>query len=270
MKYYISNPDVLEPVLLYSGEQPLLMASLSPDATKFAYFWGNFVYVQDLETGKISVLNQEIIGSMGGQIRWSLDGTRLAITCAYGQQQIPAICSINTQNGQIDVLVNETNMDEFCSSSGAFVMLQDWSQDNSMMVYTCFIIPGQGKKEDFSIYLYDLASKTSKRVFDGTTQDTMWGIGSASISPDNNYLLITGHNQDHILQVYLLDLTNNTLKQLTNETDYDSEALVWKSDSRSFYLHKTFRQIPYPESNFVMNTNGLIVNSLDISGKIIK
>jgi len=139
-----------------------------------------------------------------------------------------------------------------------------------MMVYTCFIIPGQGKKEDFSIYLYDLASKTSKRVFDGTTQDTMWGIGSASISPDNNYLLITGHNQDHILQVYLLDLTNNTLKQLTNETDYDSEALVWKSDSRSFYLHKTFRQIPYPESNFVMNTNGLIVNSLDISGKIIK
>jgi hypothetical protein len=98
----------------------------------------------------------------------------------------------------------------------------------------------------------------------------MWGIGSVSISPDKKTLLITGNHQDYITQIFLFDLSNNTLKQLTNETDYDSEALVWRSDSRSFYLHKTFIQIPYPESNFVMDANGLILNSVEINGRIIK
>jgi Tol biopolymer transport system component len=274
--YYLANPDGLEKILVYSGgeQSQLKMASLSPDGTKFAYFAGNFIYVREIKTGKKVTLNQEIVGSMGGQIRWSPDGAKLALECAKAEQPTFAICLVDTQNGQIEVLVNEKNTDEFCSSSptafGPFIMLQDWSQDGSTMVYTCFIIPEQGQKQKFSIYLYDLASKTSKKVYDGTTQDTLWGISTASISPDKKTLLITGEHQDYILQVFLFDLSNNTLKQLTNETDYDSEALLWRSDSRSFYLHKTFRQIPYPESNFVMNTNGFILNSVEIIGKIIK
>ena len=190
--------------------------------------------------------------------------------CAHAGQPTLAICLIDAQNGQIEVLVNEKNTDRFCSSSGAIIMLRDWSQDGSTMVYTCFTFQPQGQQQDFSIYLYDLASKTSTRVFDRTTQATLWGIGSVSISPDKKTMLITGNQQDYILQVFLLDLSTNALKQLTDETDYDSEALVWRNDSRSFYLHKTYRQIPYPESNFIMDINGLILNSMEINGRIIK
>jgi Tol biopolymer transport system component len=270
MNYYLANPDGSEQVLLYSGEQsPLLMASLSPDATKFAYFMYNYVYVQNIATGKTATLNQEIIGSSGmGQIRWSPDGTKLALTCAKAQQPSFAICLIDTQTGQIEVLVNEKNTDEICSSNN--LELRDWSQDGTTMVYTCGLVLGQGQKQDFSIYLYDLASKTSKRVFDGTTHNTIWEINSASISPDKNYLLITGVHQDYIQQVFLFDLSNNTLKQLTNEANYNSSALVWRSDSRTFYLHKTFIQIPYPGSNYVMDINGDSLYSIEISGSIIK
>ena len=268
--YYLANPDGSEQVLLYSGGGQIKMASLSPEATKFAYFMGNDVYIQDIKTGQTITLNHEIIGSMGGQIRWSPDGTQLALECAYSQQQSPAICLMDTHNGQIQVLVNEKNTDSSCSTSGTIIMLQDWSQDGSRMVYICFMLQPQGQKQDFSIYLYDLASKTFKRVFKGTLLDSMWGIGTVSISPNNRTLLITGNHQDYIVQVFLLDLSDNTLEQLTNDTDYDAEALVWRSDSLSFYLHKTYRQIPYPEKNYVMDVHGRILNSMNIEGRILR
>lgn len=267
--YYIANPDGSERALLYSGEQsPLEMASLSSDAAKFAYFMNNFVYVKDVATDNTTVLNKEVIGSMGGQIRWSPDGAELAMTCSKEQQPSLAICLIDTQNGQIEILINQNNTDEFCSSN--YIELQDWSKDGSTMIYTCFTIPEKGKKQEFSVYLYDLASKTSKKILDEITQDTIWRIISASISPDKNYLLLTGAHQDYIEQVFLFDLTNSNLKQLTSETDYNSSALAWRNDGKSFYLHKTLAQIPYNESNFVMNINGTILFSLKIDGTIIK
>jgi Tol biopolymer transport system component len=267
--YYLINLDGSGRSLLYSGGDQIKMASLSPDATKFAYFMGNYVYIQDIKSGHTFTLNHEIIGSMGGQIRWSPDGTHLALECAYSQQQSPAICLIDTHNGQIQVLVNEKNTDRMCSASGAFIMFQDWSQDGSTMVYTCFILQPNDQKQDFSIFLYDLASKTSKIVFDGTPQDGIWGMGSVSISPDKETLLVTGNHKDHIVNVFLLDISNITLKQLTNDTDYDSEALVWTADSQSFYLHKTYRQIPWPESNFIMDIHGRILNSMKSAGRVL-
>ena len=268
LNYYVANLDGSGKVLLYSGEAAHAeMASLSPSATKFAFFRDNFVYVQDLITKKTVTLNKESLGSMGGQIRWSPDETKLAMTCSSAQQASLAVCLIHIQNGQIETLVNAKNTDQFCSSNT--IELLDWSDDGSKVIYDCYVVPGHREKQNFVIYMYDVASKTAKQVFDGRSQDLLWEIHSASVSPDDALLLISGAKQDYIQQIFLLDFSNGSLNQLTNEPDINSSAFVWRS-SDTFYTHKQNNQAPYQESNFIMNTEGNIMTPLELEGTVIK
>jgi len=269
LSYYMANSDGSGKALLYSGETSLIeMASLSPSATKFAYFINNFVYIQDLLTQETLTVNKEIIGSMGGQIRWSPDETKLAITCANAQQPSLAICLINTLNGQMEFLVNEKNTDQFCASN--IIELFDWSQDGSTIIYECYVISEHRQKQNFSIYSYDVESQTTKQVFDGKSQDLIWEIHSASISPNNALLLINGAKQDYIQQIFLLDLSKGSVRQVTNEAGYHSSALVWKSDNHTFYTHKQKDQSPYEEANFIMTIDDDVVTTVEVEGTIIK
>lgn len=266
--YYFSNSDGTEKTLLYSGENsPAEMASLSPSATKFAYFTNNFVYIQDIATKETVTVNKEIIGSIGGQIRWSPDETKLAMTCATETQPSSAVCLLDVQNGQVEVLLNEKNTDKFCSSN--WIQFLDWSNDGTKMVYECFIVPEKGQKQDFKIYGYDLVSKNTTQILDSSSQDLIWQFHSASLSPDTNFLLINGAGQKPIQQIFLLDMSSGALKQITTASDYHSSALVWR-DNQTFYAHKQFDQPPYDESNFIMNVNGEDVFTLEIEGTIVK
>ncbi|GJQ39476.1 MAG: hypothetical protein JETCAE02_18880 [Anaerolineaceae bacterium] len=267
--YYLANPDGSESVNLYSGgQEPLTTASLSPDRTKFAYYKNNFLYVLDIPGQTTVVLNREIIGSIGGNLRWSPNGSKLAMTCSTAPHPSNAICQIDAQSRQIEFLLKQKDVDQFCS--GNYMELLDWSKDGTTMVYTCFIVPEKGQKQTFALYLYDLASKASSRVFDSSSQDSIWYLHSASLSPRKDNLLVSGANQAPVDQVFLLDLTTNELKQLTSGSEYHSDAFAWRSDSESFYLHKTLVLSPYTESNFVMNTNGEVLFQIEIIGAIIE
>lgn len=267
--YFIANPDGSAPVLLYSAEmEPLTMASLSSDKTKFAYFKNNFLYVLDIARQATIALNQDIIGSIGGNLRWSPDGKKLAMTCSNSQHPSNSICQIDAQSGQIEFLLKQSDTDQFCSVN--YMEFLDWSNDGTTMVYTCFIVPEKGQKQTFAIYLYDIASKTSSRIFDSSLQDSIWYLHSASLSPNNEYLLVSGADQTPIDQVFLLDLTTNNMRQLTSGSEYHSDAFAWRSDGDSFYLHKAMTQSPYTESNFVMDTNGEVLFPVEVDGAIIE
>src|SRR5215212_1240972 len=268
LNYYMADSDGSGKALFHSGETSRIeMASLSPSATKFAYFMNNSLYVQDLLTQDTVTVNKEIIGSMGGQIRWSPEETKLAMTCANAQQPSLAVCLIDVQNGQIEILVNEKNTDEFCAANN--IELFDWSKDGSKIIYECYIIPEHRQKQNFSVYSYDVASKTTKQIFDGTSQDLIWEIHSASISPNNVLLLINGAKEDYIQCIFLLNLADGSISQVTNETIYSSSALLWRSDN-TFYTHEQNVQPPYEESNFIMSTDGGVVTSVEIAGTVIK
>ena len=266
--YYIVNLDGTDKTLVYSGENsPLAMASLSPTATKFAYFKDNSIYVQDLQTGETITVNKEIIGSIGGQIRWSPDETTLALTCATEQQPSSGVCLINIQNGDIIFLVNETNTDNFCSAN--YIELLDWSENGSKIVFDCFIGPEKGHKQDFAIYVYDINTNSSIRVLDGTSQNLIWQIHSASISPNNDLLLLNGASQSPIAQIFLLNLSDNTLKQLTQGIDYHSSAVLW-IDNKTFFAYRELIHEPYFEANSIMDINGDNKSGLEIQGAIVK
>ena len=266
--YYIVNSDGKEKILLYSGENsPTEIASLSLSATKFAYFTNNFVYVQDITTKETTTVNKEIIGSIGGQIRWSPDETKLAMTCATEQQPSSAICLLDVSNGQIEILANKKNTDKFCSAN--YIQLLDWSNDGTKIIYECFIVPEKRHKQEFKIYAYDIATKSTTQILDSASQNMIWQLHSASIAPNNNLLLINGAGQAPIAQIFLLDMPSGTLKQITIANDWHSSALVWK-DNQTFYTHTQLDQSPYDEANFIMNIDGEKVLTLKIEGFIAK
>lgn len=269
--YYLFDKDGSQSNHLFvRGESPLQMASLSPDKTKFAYFKDNFLHVHDIQTQQTLTLNEDIIGSSGWSINWSPDNKTLAMSCANAEQRKMAVCLIESQSGKITFLINEKNTDEFCASKSDFIEFLDWSRDGSIIVYTCFIVPEKGQKQLFSLYLYNLNAKTSQKVFDNSTQDTIWYLQMATISPDNNLLLINGAGIKPISQIFILDLKTYSLTQLTYEEKFDSTAQVWRHDSNSFYLNRISKEVPYPQSNFIMNTKGEILFSIDIHGSIVK
>lgn len=267
--YYMTNPDGSAPVLLYSGEQePIESASLSPDNLQLAYFKGNFVYIHDIQMQKNIALNEIIVGSIGRYMRWSPDQQKIAFTCSTPTEQPSfAVCLIDTQNGAIEYLIDESNTDEFCSANT--INFLDWSEDGSIIIYSCFAISPQGQKQPVSVYRYDVTSKTTQKIFGNSTQDTTWSLVSASISPDKNNLLVTASDQNYNLQVFVYSLSNNNLKQLTNETGYSFKAQAWK-DNISFYLQKTSNQPPYISSNYIMDINGEILSTLNITGIVVK
>lgn len=265
----MTNPDGSAPVLLYSGEQePIESASLSPDNLQLAYFKGNFVYIHDIQMQKNIALNEIIVGSIGRYMRWSPDQQKIAFTCSTPTEQPSfAVCLIDTQNGAIEYLIDESNTDEFCSANT--INFLDWSEDGSIIIYSCFAISPQGQKQPVSVYRYDVTSKTTQKIFGNSTQDTTWSLVSASISPDKNNLLVTASDQNYNLQVFVYSLSNNNLKQLTNETGYSFKAQAWK-DNISFYLQKTSNQPPYISSNYIMDINGEILSTLNITGIVVK
>ena len=266
--YYIVNLDGTDKTLVYSGDNsPLAMASLSPTATKFAYLKDNSIYVQDLQTGETITVNKEIIGSIGSQIRWSPDEAQLALTCATEQQPSSGVCLINIQNGDIIFLINKTNSDNFCSTN--LIDLLDWSEDGSKIVYNCFIVPEKGHKQDFAIYVYDLNTRASTRILDGTSQNLIWQIHSASISPNNDLLLLNGASQSPIEQIFLLNLSDNILKQLSQGIDYHSSAVLW-NDNQTFFAHRVLAHEPYFEANSIMDVNGENKSDLKIQGVVVK
>jgi len=59
-------------------------------------------------------------------------------------------------------------------------------------------------------------------------------IRPTGLKSDKNYLLINGGDQQPRSQVYLLNLANSTLKQLSHEQRYDSSALPGALMAKSF------------------------------------
>jgi Tol biopolymer transport system component len=270
--YYLSTLDGLDSTLLFSGtDSPIEMATLSPDKTQFAYFKDNFIYIQDIETQKATILNKEIIGSAGGNLRWSPDGKKLFMSCANAQQPDMAVCAIDISNGQIEVPINEKNTDEICRTTRPIgILFQDLSSDGTKIIYLCIIITAQGQRTPFAVYIYDILSKATKKLVDSQTLGDVWQFQNALISSDGNFLLLGGADQNYMINTYLLDLKTNDLNQLTHDAAYNFQVTTWGQDGKSFYIHRTSAAPPYIEENFLMDIEGKILSPIDLQGIITR
>ena len=247
------------------------MASLSPDETQFAYFKDNFVYIQNVANQKTIALNKEILGSIGGNLRWSPDGKKLFMSCANAEQPSMAICAIDTSNGQVEVPINEKNTDTICHTNlNSTINFQNISNDGTRIAYSCFISAEQGQRTPFAVYIYDIISKTSVKILDSQTQGVVWEFLSVLMSPNGNSLLINSGDQNHIINVYLMDLITGSIKQVQTILHILFQATAWEIDGRSFYIHRISANQPYAEENFLLDMNGAIIFPIEIQGMITR
>ncbi|MBI1793912.1 MAG: hypothetical protein HYR70_06945 [Chloroflexi bacterium] len=270
---YIANSDGSTPVLIHAVESPLTMLSLSPDGTKFAYFQGNYVYIQDVKTRNIKPLNQKIIGSIGGELRWSHDGTKIVLSCSTVDEPASSgsICLIDVNSGQIEILIREKDLMSARSPyTTYFIELEDWSRDDSKIIFTYFSPSEKGQKQDFEIYIYDMPSKTIRKILDSKKQDVITQIGSVAISPDNKTLLLSGNDTDSSFQLFQIDLGVNILSQLTRSVIYSFSNPVWGSNSSYFYAYVK-QNTPSPKGGAaILDMTGNIVSFLNIKGAVVE
>ena len=113
-----------------------------------------------------------------------------------------------------------------------------WNADGTALAYTCKKLIG--KEAAFStnsdIYVYDLAKQTTQNV----TEPNPGYDRCPVFSPDGKYLLWTsmkrpGFEADQE-RLMLLNLADNSKKQLCPDFDYSASSMVWMPKSDGFYF----------------------------------
>lgn len=168
----------------------------------------------------------------------------------------------------IEQVVNHTKLTKpfgLNDTSDFIVDLYDWSNDGK------FIIAGfhVGKKN------YLASIDPNGTILQKLDTQNLYGFFPARISPSDRYVLFTGvtvnAETDYTENLYLYDMAAKTMKQLTNNTEYDSGS---KSTTIQDYGWTPDGNIIYDEEDAfpVPNPNGSLSFSLwkaDMTGKKI-
>jgi dipeptidyl aminopeptidase/acylaminoacyl peptidase len=268
---YLANADGTSPALIHTIESPLPMMSLSPDGTKFAYFSDNSLYVKDIITGIVSTWNREMMGSIGGQLRWSPDSKKIALACSTPNVPTTSLCLVD-ESGNIEYLIKEENIADKTVSPEYFIEIQDWSRDGSKLVFLYYSPSEKGQKQDFSIYYYDVVSKITQLILDGKKQNMIFQIKGVNISPDNKTLLISSIGENSLPQIFVLDISvvplqlqQLPIQQLPNAS-YTNP--VWSSDNCCYYIH--VEQDGFYQHTLLADLTGNVILNLDIQGTILQ
>lgn len=266
---YLANSDGTYPALIHTIESPLPMMSLSPDGTKFAYFRDNSLYVKDIITGTTSTWNREMMASIGGQLRWSPESKKIALACSTPNVPTTSLCLVD-ESGNIEHPIKEENIADEIVSPGYFIELQDWSRDGSKLVFLYYSPSEKGQKQDFSIYYYDVVSKTTQLILDGKKQNTIFQIRGVNISPDNKTLLISGIGENSLSQIFVLNMDTLSvvplqLQQLPNAS-YTNP--VWSNDNCCYYIH--VEQDGFHQHTLIADLTGNVMLNLDIQGTVLQ
>jgi len=266
---YLANADGTSPFLIHAIESPLPMMSLSPDGMKFAYFSDNSLYVKDIITGTVSIWNREMMGSIGGQLRWSPESKKIALTCSTPNVPTASLCLID-ESGSIEYLIKEENIADEIVSPEYFIELQDWSRDGSKLIFLYYSPSEKGQKQDFSIYYYDIVSKITQLILYGKKQNMIFQIRGVNISPDNKTLLISSIGENSLSQIFALNMDTLSLvplllQELPNAS-YTNP--VWSNDNCCYYIH--VEQDGFYQHTLIADLTGNVILNLDIQGTVLQ
>lgn len=113
-----------------------------------------------------------------------------------------------------------------------------WSPDGTTIAYSCKKKTGKSYAEstDSDIYLYDIASKTSKNI-----TESMMGYDTTPLySPDGSKLAWFSMERDGYEadknRLYILDVASGKKNYITENFDYNADFVTWADDNKSLYM----------------------------------
>ncbi len=265
---YLANSNGMSPVLIHPIESPVPMMALSPDGANFAYFSGNFLYVKDILTGTVSVWNREMMGSIGGRLAWNPEGNKIALSCSTPSEPTGSLCLVD-KSGNIEYLIKAENIADEVSPE-YFIELHDWSRDGSKLIFLYYSPSEKGQKQDFSIYEYDVVSKTTQLILDGKKQNMIFQIRGVGISPDNKTLLISGMGENSLSQIFVLNMDTLSIAplQLQQFPNASYANPVWSNDNCCYYVQ--VEQDGFHQHTLIADLTGSIMLILDIQGTVLQ
>ena len=113
-----------------------------------------------------------------------------------------------------------------------------WSPDGKTIAYSCKKKTGKNYAESTNsdIYLYDIASKTSKNITEG-----MMGYDTTPLySPDGTQLAWTSMERDGYEadknRLFVMDIASGTKSYITESFDYNADFFTWNEDNKNLYM----------------------------------
>ena len=204
---YLINPDGKNKRLLHSGN--VGSPSWSPDNNWLVFHQNAQIFKKHIQTDSLVQLTFEGRNFFPD---WSPDGEWIAYdntSCGSSNEPLP-------ENGCGILIINKNGSNKNLLVRGR---MPDWSFDNESLVYV-------GLENE--IYKFNLSSESEMRL----TISNNSGSNSASnyypkYSPDGTKLLFTSQPYASQMNIYLMDLNDESMKQLTQEGGYTND---WSPD----------------------------------------
>ncbi|NDV67805.1 S9 family peptidase [Dysgonomonas sp. 25] len=113
-----------------------------------------------------------------------------------------------------------------------------WNPDGKTIAYTCRKKTGleYAVSTNSDIYLYDIETKATKNITEG-----MMGYDiNPLFSPDGKYIAWQSMEHDGYEsdknRLFVMDLSTGEKKYITEDFDYNADAIIWNSDNQSLYM----------------------------------
>jgi Tol biopolymer transport system component len=254
----------------------LLNAALSHDGTRIAYFINGFYFIEDLQTGAVSQLNQEFIGGVPYGMGWSPDDRNIGFNCVPPNDQASEICTIDVTQQHFQVLTHlgqAVSPDKSAAGGGA--RFGSWEEDGVHLIFAVGFYPSSylssGGRSKRSLQILNIHTGEIVTIFDEATQSAISAIDSPMLSPDGKTVLFDG-NIRQLTEIFQINADGSGLRQVTlgNHASGISHP-VWSPDGSVFFAYTASDSDPAKIGiPMLFSLNGNILLQLDIgSGRVL-
>ncbi|MBN2117782.1 MAG: PD40 domain-containing protein [Anaerolineales bacterium] len=250
-------------------QEPLVLIAFSPDGNKLAYLLNNSLTIVDTNTNGTNELVENQIGSIGGRMAWSPDGSMIALTCATPSHPTSEICLVNTVDGSIRAVTNSKELGIL--NPYDFVGFESWNNEGSAAAFTLNRTPSYGGDEKNDVYILDLITRKTRLVFNSQTQSNILNVGWVSVAPDNKALLFHGKVNGNF-QIFQINMDGSGLRQITDQDGYDVTNPVWNPNGTLFSALLYNSKGNLPSQVIIFDLNGEVVQRLkvNVSGFVVQ
>jgi len=180
------------------------------------------------------------------------DGKWIAITAARGGSEQTALYLMDAATGKMDTLFEDPN-----------VVFEDtvWRRDSKAFAYRS----NETSSSDFHIYVYDLETKTPKKVYGEKGSNS-----PEDFTRDGSKLMVGKYTSASFSQLFEVNLASGEVREITPKgEEWSFDAVGYDANDRGFFVNTNYKGDL--KTLFVIDTakGGLVPLATDINGKEI-
>jgi len=160
-----------------------------------------------------------------GDYQLSEDGRWIAITASVGGSEQADLFLMDAGTGKMETLFTDPNV-----VYGSVL----WRRDSKAFAYRA----NDASPSDFHVYLYDIAARSHKKVYEGKGHHF-----PAGFTTDGNKLAIGRYNSASYAQMFEVDLASGESRELTPQgEEWSFDPVGYGPGDRSFFVNTNYRR----------------------------